>query len=198
MHGGVHLKARPFRQQCAALVLLVLAVIAPTAPVRGQGGSSAALDKLFIDLKAASSEPTALAIEQSIWLAWLQSGDAEVDKLTQQAIASMQARKFEDALAILDAVVLKAPGFAEGWNKRATVLYIVGEHDRSLADINKVLALEPRHFGALSGIGLIKVAIGDKAAALAAYRKVLDIYPLSGGARLSVEQLSKELEGDPT
>ncbi len=86
----------------------------------------------------------------------------------------------------------------EGWNKRATVLYIVGDLDRSLADIGKVLALEPRHFGAFSGIGLIEVAKGNKQKALDAYRKVIEVYPLSQGAIQNIESLEKEVEGDPT
>jgi tetratricopeptide (TPR) repeat protein len=110
----------------------------------------------------------------------------------------MQAQKYQDALAVLDVIVAKKPDFAEGWNKRATVLYIIGDLDGSMADIGKVLALEPRHFGAISGIGLIQAAKGNKAAALEAYRKVIEIYPLSQGAIQSIESLEKEVEGDPT
>src|SRR6476646_8072318 len=81
------------------------------------------------------------------------------------------------AMPILDDIVMRAPDWAEGWNKRATVLYILGEQDRSLADIEHVLALEPRHFGALSGIGLIRIAKGQPREALAAYRRALAVNP---------------------
>ena len=80
-------------------------------------------------------------------------------------------------MPLLDDIVARAPDWAEGWNKRATLLYLLGEHDRSLADIDRTLALEPRHFGALAGIGLIRIAKGEHRAALAAFRRALAINP---------------------
>jgi tetratricopeptide (TPR) repeat protein len=156
------------------------------------------LGLLFSDLKAAKTGSEARVAELKIWEAWIKSGDDEIDKLTNLAVLAMQAQKYQDALAVLDVIVAKKPDFAEGWNKRATVLYIIGDLDRSMADIEKVLVLEPRHFGAFSGIGLIQVAKGNKQAALEAYRRVIEIYPLSQGAIVSIENLEKEVEGDPT
>ena len=177
-----------------ALFGFLAAAAAQTAPAP----TAAELDELFSNLKAAKTGTEARVTELKIWDAWIRSGDDEVDKLTSLAIAAMQAQKYQDALAVLDVVVAKKPDFAEGWNKRATVLYVVGDLDRSMADIEKVLALEPRHFGAISGIGLIQAAKGNKAAALEAYRKVIEIYPLSQGAIQSIENLENEVEGDPT
>jgi tetratricopeptide (TPR) repeat protein len=177
-----------------ALVGLVTVAAAQTTPKP----TAAELDALFVDLKSARTGAEARLTELKIWNAWIKSGDDEVDKLVDQAIQAMQTLHYQDALALLDVVVVKKPDYAEGWNKRATVLYIVGELDRSMADIGKVLALEPRHFGAISGIGLIQIAKGNKKAALDAYRKVIEIYPLSQGAIQSIESLEKEVEGDPT
>jgi tetratricopeptide (TPR) repeat protein len=184
---------------CLALPV-TLAVHAPA--VAGETGGSGgvqgtALDSLFAELKSAGDVASARTIEQEIWNAWLASGDDGIDRLMGQAIAAMQASQLQIALAMLDAVVSKAPAFAEGWNKRATVLFMLGQHDRSLEDCGKVLALEPRHFGALSGVGLIRIAKGDMAGALSAYRKVIEIYPLSQGARANIEALEKELDGEP-
>ena len=78
---------------------------------------------------------------------------------------------------MLDDIVARAPDWAEGWNKRATVLYLMGEYDRSLTDIDRVLALEPRHFGALAGMGLIRIEKGETREALAAFRRALAVNP---------------------
>ncbi|MEZ5923498.1 MAG: tetratricopeptide repeat protein [Hyphomicrobiaceae bacterium] len=178
------------------VVLLGLTVLATAQSVPRPTPQE--LDSLFATLKAAQSEPEARVAELAIWAAWIKSGSDEIDKLTGLALEAMQTQDYQEALATLDVVVAKMPDFAEGWNKRATVLYIVGDLDRSMADIDKVLALEPRHFGAISGIGLIQIAKGNKPAALEAYRKVIEIYPLSPGALQSIESLQKEVEGDPT
>ena len=188
---------------CSLLAALLLLPVAPAPAADAVPGAPdavkvAALVKLFGDLKLAANPTAARVVEQQIWQAWLQSGDDSVDGMTQQSIYAMQSGQLQVALALLDAVVSKAPGFAVGWNKRATVLYMLGQLDRSLEDCGKVLALEPRHFGALSGVGLIRIAKGDKPGALDAYRKVIGIYPQSLSARANVEALEKELEGDPT
>ncbi len=177
-----------------ALVGLLAAATAQTIPKP----TPAELDSLFSGLKTAKTGTEARVTELKIWDAWIKSGNDETDKLMNLAILAMQAQKYQDALAVLDVVVDQQPDYAEGWNKRATVLYIVGDLDRSLADIGKVLALEPRHFGAFSGIGLIEAAKGNKQKALDAYRKVIEVYPLSQGAIQNIESLEKEVEGDPT
>ena len=138
---------------------------------------AAELDALFIDLKAALSQSAADTIVAQIWQAWMLSGDASIDALVARAVDNMRMSNLASALAILDEVVRRAPEYAEGWNKRATVLYMLEEYDRSLADCERVLALEPRHFGALAGQGLIAIAREDYAAALRAYRRALAVNP---------------------
>lgn len=148
-------------------------------------------------LKTAKDEATARMLEAQVWAAWTHSGDEEIDALMLRATAMMQTLAFDEALATLDTVVTKAPRFAEGWNKRATLLYMMNDYDRSLSDILKVLELEPLHFGAISGMGLIRTAQGHTAAAVAAYRRVLEIDPMNAGAKVSIDALGNESDGAP-
>ena len=169
---------------------------APNPPPIGKSSHDAATP-LLDQLKTAKSEPEAMVLEAKIWEAWMTSGDAKIDSMVQQSVALMRMQMFDESLAILDGVVSKAPDYAEGWNRRATLLYMMQDYGRSLADIQKVLTLEPRHFGAISGLGLISMVKGDKSAARDAYRKVLEIDPNNPSAKASVEQLDKELQGNP-
>lgn len=162
------------------------------------GKSSLAAAAPYLDqLKSATDEAMARMLEARVWASWSQTGNDEVDGLMAKSAVLMQTQSLDEALAVLDTVVAKAPDFAEGWNKRATLLYMMSDYNRSMSDIGHVLALEPRHFGALSGIGLIRLAKGDKAGALAAYKQVLEIDPQNIGAKASFEALSKDLQGDP-
>ena len=155
------------------------------------------LDQLFKDLKASTDQAAADAIVLEIWRLWGQSGRPEVDRLLGEAVDHMRSGQNERALAILDQVVGMAPEFAEGWNKRATVLYMLDEHDRSLADIGRVLELEPRHFGAIAGAGLIAIARNQWKAALAAFRRALAVNPFLYERNELIPALEKKVEGDP-
>jgi tetratricopeptide (TPR) repeat protein len=162
----------------AVLCFGVGAVTAQPKPSSIEAKQRAAeLDALFIELQSATSQSIADRIVVDIWKHWLKSGDATVDALVEQATMNMRIGNLASAVAILDQVVKQEPGFAEGWNKRATLRYMMGQHARSAEDCAKVLALEPRHFGALAGLGLIAIAKEDFAAALAAYRRALAVNP---------------------
>lgn len=152
------------------------------------------LDRLFGRLKTAKSDKEAKAVEQSIWRLWTRSGSATDDLLLEQATRSMNARQYDRALDILDAIIEHSPDFSEAYNKRATVNYVVGRLDQSLADINKVLSLEPRHFGALSGLGMIRRDKGDDRGALEAFREALAIHPYMDNVKDAVRSLEKEIE----
>ena len=152
------------------------------------------LDRLFGRLKTAKSEQEAKVVEQSIWRLWAHSGKPTDDLLLEQATRSMNARQYRKALDILDAILEHSPDFSEAWNKRATVNYVVGRLDQSLADINKVLSLEPRHFGALSGLGMIRRDKGDELGALEAFREALSINPFMPNVQDAVKELEKDLE----
>ncbi len=152
------------------------------------------LDRLFGRLRSAKTEEEGKVVEQLIWQMWMRSGGATADLLLEQAVKSMNAQRYDRALDILDVVVEHAPKFAEAWNKRATVNYIVGRLDRSLADIDVVLELEPRHFGALSGLGMIRRDQGDAKGALTAFRDALAINPNMANIREAVKSLEHEVE----
>ncbi len=152
------------------------------------------LDGLFDQLKSVESFSDAKSVEFSIWNIWVQSGDNAIDLLMRDGVDSMNRRDYRRALRSFDQIVIIAPEFAEGWNKRATLFYLMGEFQRSLADIEKTLALEPRHFGALAGRGLIYVELEDDAKALKAFEDALVINPFLPAARQNAEVLRKRLK----
>lgn len=152
------------------------------------------LDGLFSRL-ANPDNPDWEQVQSQIWAAWNRSGSASMDLLANRADGALEAKDYEAAMVFLNDLTRLAPDFAEGWNKRATVHFIEGRYGESIDDIARTLALEPRHFGALSGLGIILDRIGDKKGALDAYRKVIEIHPNLPGAQDGVKKLSKEVEG---
>ncbi len=154
------------------------------------------LDSLFGRLHGTKNEEEAKIIAQAIWKLWRRSGNPSADLLLAQGLKAMNARAFPTALAILDTVIELKPDFAEAWNERATTYFLMRRFDDSLADIDKVLTLEPRHFGALAGRGMILQETGKKRQALDAYRRALAIYPEMPGPRKAVKDLSAEVEQD--
>ena len=155
------------------------------------------LPDLFARLKSAASLESAQPIEAEIWAIWAESDNDDVNILMRLAVDAINREDFETALTLLDKMVEVAPDFAEGWNKRATVRYLTGDLDSLEADVAKVLALEPRHFGALSGLGLIHLARGDAERALEAFKRALEVNPTMPGPQHWVEQLKTTVEGQP-
>jgi tetratricopeptide (TPR) repeat protein len=168
----------------------------PAAPSQDAQTRARQLDDLFAGLKAAKTQDDGEAIVAQIWQVWQHSGDPELDAAMERATLVM-GRVPALALPVLDDIVARAPGWAEGWNKRATVLYLMGEYDRSLADIDRVLALEPRHFGALAGLGLIRIEKGEPREALAAFRRALAVNPFLRERFGVIPALEKELGEKP-
>lgn len=155
------------------------------------------LDPLFAKLKTVESAETAQEIERLIWHIWSEPQTAGGRVLFRQALDYMNNEKFEKALVNFDALVEIEPEFAEGWNQRATLHYKMGNLDASVADIQKTLSLEDRHFGALSGLGLIYIDLDQKEAALKAFRAALEINPYMEAIRRRAEELAEEIEGVP-
>lgn len=153
------------------------------------------LADLMDKLAAAPDEETAKAIAEAIQKLWVHSTSPTVNLLMSNAGKAITAKDYRKALRMLDAVVEVAPDYAEGWNRRATVLFLNKAYDASLSDIGKVLELEPRHFGALGGLALIMRSLGDKASALKAFRRALAIHPYLPGGRDAVRKLEPDVEG---
>lgn len=156
----------------------------------------ARLDKLFSDLKRERNDKAAERIAANIWQQWSESGSASIDLMMEWSQKAIGAQKFDVALDFLDQVTTLDPAYAEGWNRRATVHYMMKSYAKSLADIDRTLRLEPRHFGALSGMARIMADTGRKQAALDAWQHVLTIYPMMRSAQTEVSTLSEELTGE--
>jgi tetratricopeptide (TPR) repeat protein len=168
-----------------------------TAPTPDAGARAKRLDELFVRLKAVKVQEEGDDIVAQIWKLWQQSGNEKLDAAMERAMLLMGQGLGTLAMPILDEIVAEKPDWAEGWNKRATVLYLMGEHDRSLADIDRTLMLEPRHFGAIAGIGLIRIEKGEMREALAAFRRALAINPFLRERHGLIPQLEKELGEKP-
>lgn len=154
------------------------------------------LDTLFSELKRERNEKAAERIASRIWDAWNRSGSASVDLMMLWSQQAIEAKKYDVALDFLDQVVTLQPDYAEGWNRRATVHFMMQNYRKSMADIERTLELEPRHFGALSGMAQIMAATGRDEFALQAWQQVLDIYPMLRNAQNEVSRLSEELAGE--
>jgi tetratricopeptide (TPR) repeat protein len=151
------------------------------------------LDGLFAILKSDGNPQAVQAAEAEIWRIWLESGHEDIDALMRAGIIAMTNLRLDDAIGIFSEITKRAPDFAEGWNKRATAYYLDEDYVASVRDIQRTLALEPRHFGAISGMGLIFLARGDTEGALAAFEAVIAIHPQAPGARERVEELRQRV-----
>jgi tetratricopeptide (TPR) repeat protein len=161
----------------------------------GHGETTYSLDTLFSALKIAPDDASAKAIEDRIWALWLASGSDTCTLLMARVKDATDDKNYDLAIKLLDAVIAIKPNYVEAWNRRATVYYLKQDYGHSIADLREVLAKEPRHFGALSGLGLILQDIGDDKDALEAYRKALAIDPHLDNIPEVVKTLSEKVEG---
>ncbi len=153
------------------------------------------LDRLFATLQKTQNTAEAQVAQELIWSVWLYSDEAAVRGLMDDGVAAMGEGRLDAALGIFDEMVVLAPEFAEGWNKRATVHYLLGKFIESIADVEETLALEPRHFGALSGLGQIYLLLGDEEGALSAFEQALAMHPHLSGARAAIDGLREKVKG---
>lgn len=153
------------------------------------------LDFLFGALKAAPDEISAKHVEARIWAIWLQTPSDTVALLMARAKVAMDAQNSDVALKLLDSVIKLRPDYVEGWNRRATLYYLRNDYARSLEDIEQVLAREPRHFGALAGLGMIMQDLGDEKRALDAFRRALAVNPHLEKVPELVKTLTEKVEG---
>jgi len=154
----------------------------------------ARLPALFKDLIAAPTPQAAHMVETEIWLIWAQTGDPKQDEAFELGSQAIALGDYRTAFAVFHDLTQRAPDFAEGWNKLATVEYLMGEYQLSLESIDRTLALEPRHFGALSGLGLVNMELNREEAALDAFERVLTIYPMSLNAKANAEFVRQQLK----
>ena len=150
------------------------------------------LDGLFVRLAHSEDESAAKAAESEILRRFHSSGSDTTDLLMSWANRAINEEKYPIALDILDQIVILQTDFVEGWNKRATVHYLMGDYGKAIADIEKTLALEPRHFGALSGLGLILRDMGDTRRALQAFEEALKVHPFLKNAEDMLKTLKSE------
>jgi tetratricopeptide (TPR) repeat protein len=153
------------------------------------------LDFLFGALKAAPDDASAKHVEARIWAIWMQTPSDTAALLMIRAKAAIDAQKPEVAIKLLDAIIKLRPDYTEAWNRRATLYYLQNDYARSLADIQQVLVREPRHFGALAGLGMIMQDLGDEKRALEAYRKALAVNPHLEKVPDLIKQLGEKVEG---
>jgi tetratricopeptide (TPR) repeat protein len=168
---------------------------APKNLPHGGHGSTYSLNTLFEALKIAPDESSAKAIEERIWAVWMVSGSDTCNLLMSRVKAATDEKDYNLAVKLLSAIITIKPDYVEAWNQRATVYYLMNDYGHALADLREVLAREPRHFGALSGLGLILQDIGDDRHALEAYRKALLIDPHLEHIPDVVKTLSEKVEG---
>lgn len=152
------------------------------------------LADLFKELKEAQNLMDARFYEDAIWRVWLQTGDEELDRLMEEGIVAMGGGRPKVALARYDEVIRRAPEYAEAWNKRATLHFLLHDFEASIADIDRTLALEPRHFGALAGLAQIRDAMEQPDEAIEAYERALGVHPHLIGARERIQQLRESLQ----
>ena len=164
-------------------------------PVTPQVDRAHTIDFLFQALKAAPDDETARLIEGRIWALWLVSGSDTADLLMSRARAAIEQNDADLAIQLLDAIIELKPDYAEAWNRRATLYFEKHDYGRAMSDIAQVLAREPRHFGALTGLGMILEDVGDDKRALEAFRRALEVDPRLERVPEIVKSLTEKVEG---
>jgi tetratricopeptide (TPR) repeat protein len=175
-----------------AFAILTLGAPLLSAPVKANNDE---LNALFESLKAAPDTASAEKTAASIKSLWMRSGSATADLLMDRADTAIGNQDFPLAIELLDRLVVLYPDWAEGWNQRATVFFLMDDQQRAMSDIAETLRREPRHYGAIAGMGLIFMQRGDKKHAFDAFERVLDLYPRLESAKKAVEHLRIDVEG---
>jgi len=181
-------RVRILNRVVAAFLLVFMTCVAAVAQ------DNTKLDGLFDRLKTADAAEAG-RIEAEIWIEWSKSGSPALDLLLQRGRDAMAVGDIRLAIEHFTALIDQDPTFAEGWNARATALFQAGEFGPSIADIAQVLQLNPRHFGALSGLGTILEETGKPERALEVYRAAQAIHPQMAGVNEAVERLEAQATG---
>lgn len=163
--------------------------------VTSDGNDADRLDELFAKLKTESRAASAGRIARQIVGVWSDSGSDTINLLMQWSAEAIGRQEYATAQDLLEQVTTLKPDYAEGWNRRATLYFMMSDYTRSLADIERTLRLEPRHFGALSGLAAILQKASRNRQALDTWYRVLSIYPANRQAQKTVEELEEKLAG---
>jgi tetratricopeptide (TPR) repeat protein len=154
------------------------------------------LDELFAKLPENAKLPAGERIEQEILRRFSRSGSATADLLMGWAGEAMEEKNYPLALDVLDQILVLKPDFAEAWNKRATVYFLIDDYGASLSDIRETLALEPRHFGALAGMGMILKAMDRNDEAITVLKRAIEINPRLENIQEAIVELEKQSGGE--
>lgn len=160
-----------------------------------RGDRTRNLDFLFGALKAAPDDDSAKLVENRIWALWLSSGSDTANILMGRAKSAIDSNDLDLGLQLLDALIRLKPDYVEAWNRRATLHYMRKEYGESMEDIRQVLIREPRHFGAMSGLGMILNEFGDEKHALEVFRRALEINPHMSKIDEMIKSLTEKVEG---
>ena len=184
----------------AAIVLLGALAVTPakaqmTAEDLAAVTTQHSLESLLGDLAVAPDAETAKPIEQAILREFLATESPTIELLMSRVAVTIQEKKYNTALALLDNIIELDPGYAEGWNKRATVNYLLDDYVAALRDVERALALQPNHFGAVYGLGRLMREFGARDLALDAFERALSINPFLENAQKAVENLEPEIKG---
>lgn len=174
--------------------LLVAAVIALAAPGARADQDNPELDGLFERLRAAEDRVEGERVTNRIWRLWRENDDPDLAAAMEQGIVAMRSGRHGDAERRFSAVIEATPGYAEAWNKRATVRYMRGRYTAAAADIRRTLALEPRHFGALAGLGLVYMELERYRAAIESFERALELNPWLDGTRRNIAIARERLQ----
>ncbi|MGB2323870.1 MAG: tetratricopeptide repeat protein [Candidatus Puniceispirillales bacterium] len=187
-----------YRYLALTLAVFVFMLASPfsvnAATVTSQNDET--LQQLFSNLQQADNGETANDIALKIWDRWMStSGDTATDELMDRGVYYMQTGNLQVAEDVFSNIIEKHPEYAEAWNKRATVRFLRSNWSGSADDIAQVLAIEPNHFGALSGLAMIRLHQGEYSSALSIYERVLEIHPFSPDAITYIPKLQDMLKG---
>jgi tetratricopeptide (TPR) repeat protein len=184
--------ARGFQKIATALITGVMVFVAVAVAASADQNDSR-LNAMFNQLHELDDPREAQQIERAIWQVWSETGSDTADLLLARGVRAMNDQDFELAMDAFTALITLEPEFAEGWNKRATLHFIMGNFEASIADIDRTLELAPRHFGSLSGLGQIYALMERPKEAIQAYRRALAANPFIRGARATIEALRDKI-----
>lgn len=176
------------------LAILIVFAVSVSQPVLADQ-TDPRLDNLFQVLQSSDEQLDVRAAENLIWTTWIAHENTANTRLMHIGIKAMADRRFDDAVEVYTALIDQAPDYAEAWNKRATVYFILGKLALSTADVEQTLALEPRHFGALSGLGQIEMLRGNGDAALKAFEGAVKVHPRLPGMQDLIRDLKHRVRG---